>query len=92
MPPRNKKGCLDFAGMVASGENPNGLVNINPSGNQIGISPRDFVGRQQFGWGGGLHGERHGPIGPDAFMSEAEKKALYGPMPAIPRAPRFKRG
>lgn len=74
---------LDFEDMVADGENPLGIVNVNVNGDQVGTTPAGFIGRQQHNWGGDRDGPNFAPYGNDWGLSEEEKAARYGTVPSI---------
>lgn len=87
MPPMKKDGCLDWEGMIADGENPAGIVNVNVNRDQIGVRPRDFLGPQQFSWGGERDGDRFKPYGP-FYADGGEEGGEGGPFAAMPASPR----
>lgn len=46
-PPRKKDGCLDWKGMIQSGENPNGMMAQTADGT---VRNADALGRQEYKW------------------------------------------
>lgn len=81
------KKTLHFEDIIADGENPAGVTNVNVNTDQVGTRPQDFMGRQQWNWGGERDGEKFAPYGNDHFMTEEEKDARYGSSIPTPNPP-----